>query len=87
VAPFAADSGKRKGQRFVWGGRADVRSVLYMATLSAKRHNPLIKPFFERLIAAGKPFKLAMTACMRKLLTILNVMLKTNQPWNPAQNC
>lgn len=87
VAPFAADSGKRKGQRFVWGGRADVRSVLYMATLSAVRHNPPIKAFFERLIAAGKPFKLAMTACMRKLLTILNVMLKTNQPWNPTQHC
>jgi len=81
VAPFACDSGKRKGQRFVWGGRADVRGVLYMATLSAIRHNPPIKLFFDRLTAAGKPFKLAMTACMRKLLTILNAILKTNQPW------
>lgn len=84
LAPFAADSGKRKGQRFIWGGRAEVRAVLYMATLSAIRHNPPIKAFFERLTAAGKPFKLAMTACMRKLLTMLNAMLKTNQPWNPA---
>lgn len=81
VAPFACDSGKRKGQRFVWGGRADVRGVLYMATLSAIRHNPPIKLFFDRLTAAGKPFKLAMTACMRKLLTVLNAILKTNQPW------
>jgi transposase len=86
LAPFAADSGKRKGQRFVWGGRADVRAVLYMATLSAKRYNPTIKKFFERLTSAGKPFKVAMTACMRKLLTILNAMLKNNQPWQSAIN-
>jgi len=83
LAPFADDSGKRRGQRFIRGGRAEVRKALYMATLSATQHNPAIKPFFARLTAAGKPFKVAMTACMRKLLTILNAMLKTNQPWQP----
>lgn len=82
VAPFAADSGNRKGQRFIWGGRAEVRNVLYMATLTAVRHNAPINALFLRLIAAGKPFKLAMTACMRKLLTILNAILKTLQPWH-----
>jgi len=81
VAPFNDDSGKRRGQRFIQGGRCDVRCVLYMAALTAKRHNPAIKQFFERLIAAGKPFKVAMTACMRKLLTIINVIMKTQQPW------
>ena len=81
VAPFAADSGKHKGQRFIWGGRAEVRGVLYMATLTATRHNHTIKAFYERLISKGKPFKVVMVACMRKLLTILNVMLKNNQPW------
>ena len=81
LAPFNDDSGKREGQRFICGGRAEVRSVLYMATLSAIRHNPLIEAFFERLIAAGKPFKVAMTACMRKLLTIVNHMLRTGQRW------
>lgn len=81
VAPFNDDSGKRRGQRFIQGGRCDVRCVLYMATLTAKQHNPAIKQFFERLIAAGKPFKVAMTACMRKLLTIVNVVMKTKKPW------
>ena len=81
LAPFPDDSGKRQGQRYTRGGRAEVRCVLYMATLSAKTHNPAIKAMFDRLIAAGKPFKLAMTACMRKLLTILNAMLKKNEPW------
>ncbi len=81
LAPLAADSGQHRGKRFIWGGRAQVRSVLYMATLTATRHNPLIKAFFERLSAKGKPFKVAMVACMRKLLTILNAMMKTNQPW------
>ena len=81
LAPFADDSGERRGQRFIRGGRAEVRNALYMATLSATQHNPAIKAFFARLTAAGKPFKVAMTACMRKLLTILNAMLKTNQPW------
>lgn len=84
LAPFATDSGHRKGQRAVWGGRAEVRSVLYMATLTARRYNPVIRSFFERLVAAGKPYKVAMTACMRKLLTILNAMLKTNQTWHDS---
>ena len=81
LAPFADDSGKRKGQRYIRGGRAELRCVLYMATLSAIKHNPPIKAMYEHLIKAGKPFKLAMTACMRKLLTILNAILKKNEPW------
>lgn len=81
LAPFPDDSGTRKGTRYIRGGRAEVRCVLYMATLSAIRHNPPIKAMYERLTTAGKPFKLAMTACMRKLLTILNAMLKKDQPW------
>jgi len=81
VAPFNDDSGKRRGQRYIQGGRCDVRCVLYMATLTAKQWNPAIKQFFDRLIAAGKPFKVAMTACMRKLLTVLNVLMKTQKPW------
>ena len=84
LAPFNDDSGLRKGQRFIRGGRADVRSVLYMATLTAKTHNPAIKAMFTRLTAAGKPFKVAMTACMRKLLTILNAIIKNNTPWQPT---
>lgn len=86
LAPMAADSGQRRGVRFVQGGRAEVRSALYMATLSAKRYNPAIRSQFERLRAAGKPFKVAMTACMRKLLTILNAVLKSKQPWTPCFN-
>lgn len=81
LAPFPDDSGKRQGARFIRGGRAELRCVLYMATLSAKTHNPVIKDMFERLTEAGKPFKLAMTACMRKLLTILNAILKKDQLW------
>ena len=81
LAPFPDDSGKRQGQRYIRGGRAEVRCVLYMATLSAIIHNPPIKAMYERLKKAGKPFKLAMTACMRKLLTILNAMLKNDQTW------
>lgn len=84
LAPMAADSGQHRGQRFVQGGRAEVRAVLYMATLTARRHNPIIKHLFERLTAAGKPYKVAMIACMRKLLTILNAILRSNQPWNPS---
>lgn len=83
VAPYADDSGHRRGHRYVRGGRSEVRQVLYMATLSARSHNPVIKATFERLTAAGKPFKVAMVACMRKLLTILNAMLKNHQPWQP----
>jgi transposase len=81
VAPFNDDSGTRRGARYIRGGRADVRCAVYMATLSAIKHNEPIKAMYERLTAAGKPFKLAMTACMRKLLTILNAMLKKNQKW------
>lgn len=81
VAPFADDSGKRRGQRYTQGGRIDVRCGLYMATLTAVRCNSVIKAMYERLRAAGKPFKVAMTACMRKLLVILNAMLKSGQPW------
>lgn len=83
VAPFARESGQWRGRRFIWGGRADVRAVLYMAVISAIRCNPLIKAFYKRLLAAGKAPKLAITACMRKLLTILNCMMRTRTPWNP----
>ena len=69
----------------VWGGRAQVRAALYMAALSASRHNPVIKPFYQRLIAKGKKPKVALTACMRKLLVILNTMVKTQTAWNPNQ--
>lgn len=83
VAPLNRDSGKRKGHRVIWGGRAAVRTALYMATLSALRHNPVIKAFYQRLKKAGKASKVAIVACMRKLLTILNTMLKERQPWQP----
>ncbi len=83
VAPLANDSGKHRGKRFVWGGRADVRAVLYMAAVSAIRCNGPIKAFAERLKKAGKPPKVVIVACMRKLLTIMNSMLKNNTPWNP----
>ena len=84
VAPLNRDSGTLRGRRTVWGGRAHVRAVLYMGTLVAVRHNPLIAPFYQRLCAAGKVKKVALTACMRKLLTILNAMLKHRTPWAPA---
>ena len=87
VAPFNRDSGTLRGKRKVWGGRGQVRAVLYMATLSATRYNPVLRDFYQRLCAAGKPNKVALTACMRKLLTILNVMLRDHRRWNPvAQN-
>ena len=78
------DSGNIRGRRSVSGGRARVRAVLYMGALVATRHNPVIRSFYQRLLAAGKPKKLALTACMRKLLTILNSMVKSGQPWNPT---
>lgn len=81
VAPLAHDSGKHRGKRFVWGGRAEVRAVLYMATVSAIRCNTAIKAFADRLKQAGKPTKVVIVACMRKLLTIMNAMLKSNAPW------
>lgn len=83
VAPLNRDSGTLRGKRTVWGGRATVREVLYMATLVATRCNPTIKSFYQRLLAAGKPKKVALTACMRKLLTILNAMLKHRKSWEP----
>ena len=83
VAPLANDSGKHRGKRFIWGGRADVRAVLYMAAVTAIRCNPVIKPFAQRLKTAGKPAKVVIVACMRKLLTIMNTMIKTNSPWTP----
>ena len=83
VAPFNDDTGKHKGRRHVQGGRLDVRAVLYMATLAAIRHNRTIRDFHRRLIAAGKAKKVAITACMRKLLTILNAMLRDKKPWQP----
>ena len=82
VAPLAKDSGKHRGKRFIWGGRADIRAVLYMATVSAIKHNDAIKVFSDRLKMAGKPPKVVIVACMRKLLTIMNAMLKNNTPWN-----
>jgi transposase len=83
VAPHPADSGKFRGKRIIWGGRASVRHVLYMATLSACRFNPLVRVFYQRLIAAGKPRKVAIVACMRKLLTILNAIVRHGSSWNP----
>ena len=83
VAPLNCDSGKHQGRRRIWGGRKRVRSMLYMAVLSAVRHNVVIRPFYERLLAAGKLPKVALTACMRKLLVILNAILRTGVAWQP----
>ena len=84
VAPFPRDSGKQRGKRIIWGGRAPVRSALYMSIWSASRWNPVIRVFYRRLLNAGKPPKVAQTACMRKLLTILNAMLRDGRTWDPA---
>lgn len=84
VAPMANDSGNSKGRRRVQGGRFEIRRVLYMATLTATRHNPAIKTFYDRLLAAGKLPKVALIACMRKVVTILNAMVKTNKPWDKS---
>lgn len=81
VAPLNNDSGNKRGKRSVWGGRADVRSALYMATLSAVRFDAVIRAFYQRLRAAGKPAKVALVACMRKMLSILNAVIKFNTPW------
>ena len=86
VAPLNRDSGKFRGTRGVWGGRRDVRAVLYMAALSASRSNPVIREFYTRLIQAGKPHKVAMTACMRKMIVILNSMLKNMTYWQEPIN-
>jgi transposase len=85
VAPFHCDSGTMRGRRTIWGGRAHVRATLYMGTLVAVRHNPVLKAFYERLVAAGKAKKVALTACMRKLLTILNAMAKQKTLWQPRE--
>jgi transposase len=82
VAPMADDSGGSRGKRAISGGRARVRQVLYMATLVATRHNPVIHAFYHRLLAVGKPKKVALVACMRKLLTILNAMIRDQKPWS-----
>lgn len=85
VAPFNRDSGTLRGRRTVYGGRAEVRAVLYMGALVATRHNPVIKAFYERLLAAGKAKKVALTACMHKLLTIMNAMVRDRKPWQPQE--
>ena len=84
VAPFACDSGRARGKRRVWGGRASVRSALYMSIWSASQYNPVIRRFYQRLRASGKPAKVAQVACMRKLLTILNAMVRHNRSWDPT---
>jgi transposase len=86
LAPFNDDSGSRTGRRRIWGGRTEVRNVLYMATISALRFNPAIQATYQRLTAAGKPKKVALTACMRKLLTILNAIVRDQTPWRTITN-
>ena len=86
VAPLANDSGQRTGKRRIWGGRSQVRAVVYMATMAAIQHNPVIKVFHSRLIAAGKAKKVAIVACMRKLLTILNAMLRDQALWDASKH-
>ena len=81
VAPFNTDSGKRTGERHTWGGRAAVRGVLYMATCTAVRHNPVLRTLYQRLVGAGKRKKVALVACMRKLLTICNAIIRSGTPW------
>ncbi len=83
VAPLNRDSGVSRGKRRVWGGRRNIRTMLFIGALVASRFNPVIKAFYQRLHAAGKPKKVALVACMRKLLTIVNSMLRTRTPWNP----
>ncbi|WP_211629142.1 transposase, partial [Paraburkholderia nemoris] len=84
VAPFNCDSGKHQGKRRVQGGRAIVRRALYMACIPALRFNPVIRAFYDRLRKAGKPFKVAMTACIRKLIVTLNAMVHNSTPWSPS---
>ena len=84
VAPFNDDSGHRRGKRRVKGGRSSVRNVLYMAALSTSRFNPILRPFYERMLQRGKEKKVALTACMRKLLTFLNAILRDQKRWNPS---
>ncbi|MFN7892003.1 MAG: transposase, partial [Pirellula sp.] len=86
VAPINRDSGKKSGKRFIGGGRGHVRRVLYMATIVAIRHNETIKRFYQRLKAKGKESKVAIVACMRKLLTIVNLLIKNNEVWKNAES-
>ena len=83
VAPLNRDSGTFRGKRSIWGGRSKVRTALYMAATTARRWNPTVKTFYDRLTAAGKPYKVAITACMRKLLTVLNTMVRNRTFWEP----
>src|SRR5262249_15180456 len=83
VAPFNRDSGRWSGKRSIYGGRALARAALDMCALGGARHNPLLKAFYQRLRAAGKPAKVALVACMRKLLTVINSMLRHRQSWSP----
>jgi transposase len=90
VAPFNWDSGTRKGQRHIWGGRARVRTALYMCVVSGLRCNPVLQEFYSRLIEKGKPSKVALVACIRKLLVILNTLIRTKEAWDPSRfqpNC
>lgn len=87
VAPMANESGTARGRRRVKGGRFEVRRVLYMAVIAAIRYNPIIKAFYKRLRTAGKPPKVAIVACMRKLLVTLNAMVRTSSPWDPNRSC
>ena len=86
VAPFNRDSGQWRGRRSIWGGRATVRAALYMGALTATRHNPVIADYYQRLLDRGKPKKVALTACMRKLFVILNAILKSSTPWQAPQH-
>lgn len=86
LAPYVRQSGKWKGKSFISGGRADARTALYMAALSASRCNPVLQPFYDHLIAQGKPPKLALTACMRKLLVTLNAIIRDQKPWRNSMN-
>ena len=86
VAPFNRDSGMMRGRRTIWGGRANIRAVLYMAALVATRHNPVIRVYYQRLLAAGKCKKVALVACMRKLLTMTNAILRDQKPWTNPLN-
>ncbi|WP_276324562.1 transposase [Simiduia agarivorans] len=84
LAPFNRDSGAMRGKRRIKGGRAPIRTMLYMAMMSAIQCNPVMKKFFNRLVAEGKHKKVALTACMRKMITILNAMVRDGQPWKTA---
>ena len=84
VAPLNRDSGTMRGKRMVWGGRAKLRATLYMAALVATRYNPIISAFYQHLLEVGKAKKVALVACMRKLITILNAMVKSMTPWHPG---